>query len=146
MFEQFGKDQPVMAKIAEAVSQMPPAKKPKIILPNDKTWCAVADCPNPLDDFNLPVIKSSMVQAVDRICHSCQQSFPSDYARVVCLGCREVVLRIKPRRDSNAFEFIKRGVYHMESCPGCVPEITRSIIIEKELFDRIRQNRKVIVT
>lgn len=58
----------------------------------------------------------------------------ADYARIVCPRCKMLVLLVKPQKDRFGFEFKRGGVYHVERCRFCAPEVSSAAVVEKILF------------
>lgn len=84
------------------------------------------------------------VRLLDRTCDECR-GLVTDFARIYCLGCKELLLHRKPAKLSNGFEYIRGRRYHVKDCPKCnsahfdlVEEVEKQI---KETPDRDRELR-----
>lgn len=85
---------------------------------------------------DLPLIPTTGVvkDAVSIICPGCAKD-TRDLARLICVGCREMVGLIKPHTDPEGFTFRGGRFYHVANCPKCSKEkVEKSPIIERLLF------------
>ena len=106
--------------------------------------CKICGKQTPLRDTKLidtPLVK----QVVDATCSECRRNFDLEaYATIVCIGCKEVIARIKPQKDpATGFEIKKNHIYHIMDCPACNPEKfkdpTKAIpskIVEADLYEK----------
>jgi len=109
----------------------PPALKASII--DGTSLKCVCDKYVPLS--NLEIFDSGVAKIVSNVCKGCREATKQDRetARVVCVSCRQVVMRIEPHQDKSGFKFLANHTYHLEECPSCNPDIQKSIILEKKL-------------
>jgi hypothetical protein len=61
-----------------------------------------------------------------------------EYARIVCPRCKMLVLLVKPQKNKHGFEFKKGGVYHVERCRFCAPEVNCAAVVEMKVFYNAR--------
>lgn len=83
----------------------------------------------------MPIRFTGVLNIVDNVCPQCAGQ-DKGMARIVCARCKQVVARMKPHRDQHGFTYREGVYYHVEECPGCVPETRQSMIVEKILFLR----------
>lgn len=76
---------------------------------------------------------------MDCVCESCAAANAKDLAkaaRIVCVGCREVVAMVEPFKEKNGFVWKPGGFYHVMECPRCAKAkaLEGSPIVEKIVF------------
>lgn len=77
---------------------------------------------------------------MDCLCNACLQEHHKDYlrlARIVCVGCREVVAVVSPGKEKRGGFVWREGAYaHVVQCPACTkdPTLQMSRIAEKVAF------------
>lgn len=81
-----------------------------------------------------------VANVMDCVCEKCAVEYAEDLrklARIVCVGCREVVALLEPFKEPRGgFEWEARRCYHIADCPVCSgdPRQTASHVIEKIQF------------
>jgi hypothetical protein len=111
----------------------------EVAIPDRRVKCA--DCKKHFDIAHMPRFKSSGVVApvMDALCKDCGDSewrkkgyrFP----RLVCVGCREVVLIQDVNKEPDGFLWERNRFYHVQECPRCAKRVVfRSHILEKISF------------
>lgn len=101
--------------------------------------CACAKKANPRQ---FSVLNTGVLQVLNNVCRGCSLGCKLDkeLVRVVCVGCRKVVMRFPPTKDPDGFVYKADTSYHTERCPVCSPGLDKSVIIEKVIF--MRKNGK----
>ena len=95
--------------------------------------CACCDKQDTIDSYT--VIDTGYIKALDGCCNMCIKGAGAlDTCPVVCLQCKQVILRLEPIRDNDGFEFKKRHAYHVDTCPKCSDDLDSSMVIEKRLY------------
>lgn len=81
-------------------------------------------------------LHTGVMQVLNNVCPGCKDGAKADkeLSKIVCVGCRKVVLRPPPFRDPDGFTYVAGKTYHTENCPVCKPDIVQSLIIEKVLY------------
>lgn len=125
-----------LQEMIDLARQMPKAPTPGVSdrLNPEKCPCV---CGKYVPVSSCSVAWSGFINYVVSLCPSCEKDL-ADCARVVCPRCKVIVLLIKPYKDRHGFEFKKGGVYHVQSCPVCVPGVSHSAIAEKIMFYKQR--------
>ena len=67
---------------------------------------------------DLKVFTTMDQKVLDLTCKDCRANM-QDSSRIVCMGCREVIINMDPHKKKNGFSFVKNGVYHVTRCPRC---------------------------
>lgn len=112
---------------------------PKVYVPpqfdDGQTQCI---CGQWKPNAELEEVDSGIVMALSNVCRSCVEGRKLDRetARIVCVGCRRVVARVAPCKDTTGFRFEANRCYHIQSCPVCNSDVKESHILEKVLHDR----------
>jgi hypothetical protein len=101
--------------------------------------CACTKKANP---YQFSALDTGVLQVLNNVCRGCSQGLKLDkeMARVVCVGCRRVVMRFPPVKDPDGFEYKAGTSYHTERCLVCSPGLDKSVIVEKVIF--MRKNGK----
>lgn len=88
-------------------------------------------------------LDTGVITVVSDVCRGCTSAIKQDkkMARVVCLGCRAVVLRISPHKHPDGFEMKANTTYHIERCPVCSSDSSESLIVEKIIHLNRRKNK-----
>ena len=89
-----------------------------------------------IEDINGPV--------TDFICDECRKTFDKMKVCIIaCLGCKDVIARMEPKKDKTGFETKPGKVYHIIDCPKCNPEkysekdkATPSTLIEAQIYNQ----------
>lgn len=79
--------------------------------------------------------QTGVCHARDLMCNACRVQLPH-HALLVCVECRMVVARMAPEKLKSGFQIQARQIYHTNACPCCQPDVTKSRIIEADLFFR----------
>lgn len=126
----------IMENMGSAPKQALP-KTPMEMVPKDHVKCACFKKNIHVSEIHY---HSTGVTAgvSDSLCAECMRMVPN-HCLVVCVVCKAVVARMAPQTDKSGFVFKPRSFYHTNACPGCKPGLVKSILIEKELFDRDRR-------
>lgn len=124
-----------MEELMRLMDALPPTKPPKVIPPNQLLECA---CGHKVHISSFDTINTGVFTCLNNVCRHCKtgQQMDREYARLVCVKCKKVLLRVKPAKDKTGFSFVGGRTYHITSCPECHPEIENPIIIEKATWDR----------
>lgn len=69
----------------------------------------------------------------DVLCPACERELAGT-ARLVCLNCRQVVCRLKPKRCDNGFVIEAGKAYHTDKCSVCSPGLIESKFLEIEAY------------
>ncbi len=86
----------------------------------------------------MPQVKSSLVGLVpDAMCPECLKLF-TDYAYIVCVGCKALVSKLPPYRTGEGFEVLKNQTYHIPACPVCDPQVTKTQLLEYLHFRKLK--------
>lgn len=127
-----------LGRLLEVLKKLPPP--PRVPAAEDKILC-LCGRERPLSIF--PRIRTGVCVAVNNVCPECREGQREDaaLAKLVCIGCKMVVGRIKPHKDYTGFEFKAGVAYHTEACGVCTPGLVKSIILEKMIWNR-KQNIK----
>lgn len=116
------------------LDKQPPPPKPRFDLLDQLEQCACGGMA-PVRKFRLE--NSGVVTYLDNICLDCPRKKElSEQWSIICATCKRVVGRNEPLVDVTGFSFRAGKVYHVEQCRVCVPDLTKSPIIEKLLYDR----------
>jgi hypothetical protein len=76
----------------------------------------------------------------DVTCRDCFRDLRGT-ARLVCLVCRQVVLRLVPKKMPTGFIIEAGKFYHTDKCPICAPDLTQSVILEMKAWESMRGNK-----
>lgn len=78
---------------------------------------------------------SGVVNFVEALCPSCKKEF-TNFARVVCLGCRKLQLLVAPQKMKTGFEFKPNTAVHIARCHSCNPHATHAPVMEHAAYCR----------
>lgn len=71
------------------------------------------------------------------LCQDCITNH-ADMSRIVCIKCLRLQGFITPQKTADGFEYVKRGHYHIDGCPRCVPGKFETPVIEHRWWLRQR--------
>jgi len=93
-------------------------------------------CCNKQDTINnYTVIDTGYIKALDGCCNLCLKGAGAESTcPIVCLQCKQVILRLEPYVDNDGFKFKSRHAYHVDTCPKCSEDLESSMVIEKKLY------------
>jgi len=96
-----------------------------------KCKCCSADLP--ADKYS--IVDTGYIKAFDGCCIDCKKGAGAENTcAVVCVQCKEVVIRLEPYKDDDGFEFKKGYAYHVDTCPNCNSSLPSSMVVEKKLY------------
>ena len=104
--------------------------------------CKTCGKRTPLSEMG--VVSSQVLDNIlDPICNECRKEFNKmKVCLIACIGCKEIIARMEPKKYKNGFETNPGHVYHIADCPKCNPnkfidasKPTPSSIIEEKLFN-----------
>ncbi len=83
-------------------------------------------------------LDTGVAQILNNVCEGCAdgEKMDRELARIVCWGCKKVVMRLAPHRDRDGFNFVAGATYHTNACPVCSPGIDTSVIAEKMVWSK----------
>jgi hypothetical protein len=55
------------------------------------------------------------------------------------MNCRQVILRLVPKKMPNGFLIEAGKFYHTDQCPICAPNLTQSVILEIKAWEAVRK-------
>jgi hypothetical protein len=86
-------------------------------------------------------LDTGVTQILNNVCDGCAEGHKMDkeLARVVCWGCKKVVMRISPHRDKDGFLYRAGHTYHTNACPVCQKGVESSVLAEKMVW--MKKNR-----
>lgn len=89
-------------------------------------------------------LDTGVTTILNNVCAGCVegQKMDQQLARVVCYGCRKVVMRVSPSRDADGFVFKAGQTYHTNACPACQKGVEASMLVEKVIWMK-KQGRAV---
>ncbi len=98
--------------------------------------CKMCGSKVPLSDthvINTPILKN----VIDSTCKVCRDTCTKEkYCKIVCIGCKEVILWMEPQKDpKSGFEFKPGAVYHIEDCPKCNPDKFKNKVVPTEILE-----------
>lgn len=122
-----------LVDVMRLMAQLPPVKR-KILEGEDTLTKARCACDKVVDAHVLRPFNSGVIIAMDNVCPGCDKQF-FGLAKLVCLTCKTVVARLKPCKTKSGFKFLANRSYHMRDCIWCNSELTKSSILELEIFE-----------
>jgi DNA-directed RNA polymerase subunit RPC12/RpoP len=102
-------------------------------------------CGKKVNRSDIIIIEDPIVgHATDPICAECKAEFDKmKVSTIVCIGCKEVIARVEPKKYTTGFEMKAGHIYHIADCPVCNPEKfsdpnkpTPSKIIEEQIYNQ----------
>jgi len=87
---------------------------------------------------DMEIVDTGVIHAISNVCRGCRSAVRHDrgLARVICVTCKRVVMRLVPHVDQVGFRYEANRSYHVDSCGFCTPGLKVSYVIEKLLHDR----------
>lgn len=134
--------------MAEALQKLPRPKYENIDDWLNTTGQIICSCPKKkaFPVSQVQIIDTGYLKVIDRTCPNCEKDMPKDWARVICIGCKEVVARIKPGTNNRGFKIEPYKSYHIEDCPRCNPDKYNNKVVESRLIEEIvwsKRNPKI---
>lgn len=105
--------------------------------------CKTCGKQTPISEMGI-VSSQVLDNILDPICNECREEFKKmKVVSIACIGCKEIIARMEPKKYKNGFETKAGHIYHIADCPKCNPEKYNkpnepvpSPIIEEQLFNR----------
>ena len=92
-------------------------------------------CNQDLEADKYSIVDTGYVKAFDGCCKICKEGAGAeDTCAIVCVQCKEVVVRLEPYTDDDGFKFQKGYAYHVDACPECNTNLPSSMVVEKKLY------------
>lgn len=81
-------------------------------------------------------LDTGVMTILNNVCEGCVEGRRMDreLARIVCAGCRKVVMRVSPSTDPDGFVYKAGQTYHTNACPACQDGLEASMLVEKVIF------------
>ena len=92
----------------------------------------------------LKIIQDIHGPVTDYICDECRNEFEKmKVCTIVCVGCKDVIARMEPKKDKTGFETKPGNIYHILDCPKCNPNKYKekdkaipSTLIEAQIYNQ----------
>lgn len=125
------------AALVRFVSSLPPAPTTKPVLPDifkRRCYCGLERNPTEFAQRK----SDAGVFFRENVCKTCpsRKSQWDRLAIIVCVKCREEILRQVPYTDKTGFSFEAGKVYHVLECPACNKALDKSPIVEQTIWYR----------
>lgn len=72
---------------------------------------------------------SGIVNFTECLCVDCRKETKS-FVRIVCLGCRSLMVLLAPQKAATGFVFEPNSCSHVEKCQSCAPGLTSAPVLE----------------
>ncbi len=120
-------------RLIDVLASMPaPVRRGKVLLPGDTMTCL---CGKKKLWSSMPLLDTGVLKAFDHICAGCDRLRDmAGMAKIVCVGCRQVIARIDPYTTPSGFNIRKDRCYHIQKCDACDPEATHAQLIEETIW------------
>lgn len=125
-------------KLFGVLSNLPPKAEVKAV-----ELCVCGKKAIALDEIRT-IVTPAGIRATDSTCRECLKMV-DDFCRIVCVGCRRVVVTRSPDKFPDGFEFQKKGIQHVMGCPECNSDLKNELqsgkqvpllTVEQQLFTK----------
>lgn len=123
---------------AFAVARDRQRKYGDVVIP-ERCVCQACGNKRPLQEMARIPSTRVIANVQDCVCIKCAQADHKEFtkvARIVCIGCKEVVAMVEPFKERTGFQWTAGGFYHVVECPNCSKQFAmkQSHILEKICF------------
>lgn len=106
-------------------------------------WCYICRRGKLSTEMNRIPSTGVVSDVLDCICAACAKDNErelSKVVRIVCAGCREVVMMKEPEKEADGFVWKPGGFYHVSCCPVCAKDrnLVSSPVAERIVFYKQR--------
>lgn len=122
-----------------ALATLPPSTAKPVTLEFRET-CA---CGKKVPVDKLEMLNTGVFIMPNDVCKGCKAGHKEDAekARLVCVCCKRVIMRIPPCTDKSGFTFLPGRTYFLEHCGNCNKTTERHRIIEKVAWNNDHKKR-----
>lgn len=101
-----------------------------------------------LNAKDVEFIDTGAITALNIIHPDIREQLPKDFCKIVCVGCKEVVMLVEPGVNNRGFKLEPYRSYHVIDCPKCNPSKYENGVVESRLIEEIywsNEHKKTIV-
>jgi hypothetical protein len=111
---------------------------------NDTSKYPLPGTPAPCLMCGQPYLCRTYHGVPDPVCEMCYDEY-HDCASVKCSVCNVVIAKVVPKIMPNGYYIRPRTVLHTDKCGICQPNLTESVIIELDEYEKTTRPKKLIL-